>query len=182
MIYGNTDKNIISLNEDTFWSGEPSSLLDSPPHYQEIAKEVAQLIRDGKNAEANDLINTKGVGKLGQAYQPVGDLIFTFNTEGKVSDYERSLNLTTAVHKVTYRQNGTTFTRETFASHPDKVIYIRLSTDGSKALDFSATFTSPHPTAQPIPAHDGIREIRHGWPGSGLPLPPRSKKSPARRH
>jgi len=159
MLHGGVKKSIINLNEDTLWSGEPSTVLHGPPSYLLAMKEAARLLAEGKYAEGDELMRTRGLGKLGQAYQPVGSLELNFhskNADAPITHYQRTLDLTSAIHWVTYQQNGVSFTRETFASYPDKVIYLRLSANKAHAINFSATFTSPHPTAHNAPIKGGL--------------------------
>jgi len=47
----------------------------------------------------------------------------------QVEAYRRSLDLSTATHLVTYKQGDVTYRRETFASHPDEVMVMRLTAD-----------------------------------------------------
>jgi len=49
--------------------------------------------------------------------------------QGAYEDYRRELNLEEATHRLTYRQNGTTYRREYFANHPDNVLVFRFTTD-----------------------------------------------------
>jgi alpha-L-fucosidase 2 len=43
--------------------------------------------------------------------------------------YRRALDLATALHTISYRRNGVTYTREAFASHADGVLVFRFSAD-----------------------------------------------------
>jgi alpha-L-fucosidase 2 len=64
-----------------------------------------------------------------ESYQTLGDLRLNFDYEGAISDYRRELDLNTAVARVSYRVDGVRYTRETFASHPDQVIVMRITAD-----------------------------------------------------
>ncbi len=66
---------------------------------------------------------TAGMG----AYQNFGDLYVDFEGDGAIEAYRRELDIANALCRVSYEKNGTRFTRETFCSHPDQVIVIRLS-------------------------------------------------------
>ena len=46
-----------------------------------------------------------------------------------VQDYRRSLDIATAVHRVSYRSGGVTYRREAFASHAGGVMVMRFSAD-----------------------------------------------------
>jgi len=60
-------------------------------------------------------------------YQNFGDLYVAFDTKGPVADYRRELNISRAVCRVTYEQDGTTYVRETCCSYPDQVIACRMA-------------------------------------------------------
>lgn len=60
------------------------------------------------------------------AYQPFGNLYITTN-HTEVADYERTLDLTSAVHTVSYQFEGIRYRREAFASYPDQVMVYRFS-------------------------------------------------------
>jgi alpha-L-fucosidase 2 len=78
------------------------------------------------------------------SYQPFGDLYLNFKNAGSVSNYQRSLDLKTALANVGYTSNGINFTREYFASAPDKAIAIHLKADKPGHISFDALFKSPH--------------------------------------
>jgi alpha-L-fucosidase 2 len=66
------------------------------------------------------------------AYQNFGDLFIDLDhgdVAGDLQEYRRSLDLARAVHEVTYRRNGVTYTRTAFASRPDGVLVLRISAD-----------------------------------------------------
>lgn len=49
--------------------------------------------------------------------------------ETALPGFERVLDLATAVHRTTWKQDGVTFKREVFASKPDQVIVVRITAD-----------------------------------------------------
>ncbi len=65
-------------------------------------------------------------------YQNFGDLYIALDAKEPVTKYKRQLNISRAVSRVSYQQDGTEFVRETFCSHPDQVIVSRMtaSADG----------------------------------------------------
>lgn len=78
------------------------------------------------------------------SYQPFGDLYLNFKDAGVVSNYQRSLDLKTALANVTYTGNGVNFTREYLASAPDKVMAIHLKASKPGQISFDAQLTSLH--------------------------------------
>ena len=61
-----------------------------------------------------------------------------------VTDYVRYLDLDTAISGVSYSYNGVSYTREYFASYPDKALVIRLEADKDGALSFTLRPTVPY--------------------------------------
>lgn len=60
-----------------------------------------------------------------------------------VSDYERYLDLESAISGVKYTYGSVNYSREYFTSYPDKALVIRLDADKSGALDFTLRPTIP---------------------------------------
>ncbi len=155
MIYGDVAHEHLQLNNKTLWSGSYFD-SDNPDAYASQAK-IVELLNAGKYKEANELaLNTqkcKGKGSgWGQAakngapfgsYQTLGDLKIDFDNQAEYSDYYRELDLNDAVAKVVFRRNGALCTREYFASYPDNVIVVRLTTTDRKGLTFNAGFSRP---------------------------------------
>ena len=61
-----------------------------------------------------------------------------------VTDYIRYLDLNTAISGVSYNYGGVNYTREYFASYPDKALVIRLDADKDGALSFTLRPTIPY--------------------------------------
>ncbi len=78
----------------------------------------------------NDNTLWTGDRRIMGAYQPFGDLVLTLPGHDRDSaDYQRSLDLGEAIHRVRYRQGEVQFRREVLASHPGQVIVLRLTAD-----------------------------------------------------
>src|SRR5689334_4964878 len=65
------------------------------------------------------------------AYQAFGDVFVDFDglAEGSVKGYGRELDLSRAVHTVTYECEGVKYRREAFASFPAQVMVFRFTAD-----------------------------------------------------
>ena len=77
------------------------------------------------------------------AYQNFGELYVKFD-HGPVSNYRRELDISSAVHTVSYESGGVKFHREAFASHPAGVMVFRFSADKPGSLSGSITLTDAH--------------------------------------
>lgn len=140
MVFGKTDTEVIPLNEDTLWSGYPRDL--NPKNKREYFLKAMVLSKENKFHEAEELIEKELTSSWGQSYMPLGDLIIRFKHESTVSCYTRSLDLETAVAAVEYESDGAKYRREIFASAPDNVIVIRISSDKPQSISFMLGFES----------------------------------------
>ncbi|MFV0378092.1 MAG: glycosyl hydrolase family 95 catalytic domain-containing protein [Mangrovibacterium sp.] len=153
MVFGGVNHERIQLNEKTLWSGSPDD-NNNLGAAKSLGK-IRQLIFDGKYKEADDLTQQtqvcKGVGSNGGnganapygCYQTLGDLRFDFGKTTTYSHYHRELDLNSGLVRVSYEQGGISFTREIFASYPDRVLVMHLSSDKEDALNFDVKMTRP---------------------------------------
>lgn len=151
MVFGGTDEERLQLNEDTLWSGGPYDPVN--PEALAALPEVRRLIFAGRYAEAEALANAKMMAKpvRQMSYQSVGDLILSLPAnegEDAVQNYQRQLDLDSAVTTVRFRRGDTAFTREAFASPIDQVIVMHWSADRRGAVTFDARFRPPGPKAE----------------------------------
>src|SRR5688500_4972510 len=151
MVFGNVDSERLQLNEDTVWAGGPYDSANSRGAAN--LAEIRRRVFADQWTQAQDLINQTMMGTpAGQlAYQPVGNLRLAFGSAGGASQYDRTLDLTTATVTTTYALNGIRYQREVFASAPDQVIVVRLTADRTNALTFTVAFDSPQRTTVSSP-------------------------------
>ena len=141
MVFGDPRKERIQFNENTLYSGEP----ETPKNINIVPDltHIQQLLNEGKNTEAGDIIQNKWIGRLNEAYQPFGDLYIDFDSKEAVTDYIHSLDMENAVVTTFYKQNGVKISREVFASYPAQAIIIHLKAS-KPVLSFTAYLSSPH--------------------------------------
>jgi hypothetical protein len=84
-------------------------------------------------------------------YQNFGDLFIDLGHDS-YTDYRRALNLSEAIHRVSYCEGNRIFYRETFSSNPGGIMVLRLTSDHAK---------SHTGTVRLLDAHNC-----HGLPGS----------------
>ncbi|MEO6435848.1 MAG: glycoside hydrolase family 95 protein [Tepidisphaeraceae bacterium] len=150
MVFGGTGEERIQFNEDTLWTGKPHDYVrdGARQHLEALRKSAfANIVKDSEEEKAlNKLAKDKFLSDpiRQKAYQPFGDLRFTFAGHDKPSDYRRELDLDSAVARVSYKVGDVTFAREVFASYPDNVIVVRLTADKPGKLTFTMKLDSPH--------------------------------------
>jgi alpha-L-fucosidase 2 len=147
MVYGNVGTETIQLNEHTLWSGSPNR-NDNPAALDSLT-EIRQLIFAGKQKDAEKLANKVIISKSsqGQMFEPLGDLHLSFQGQDHYTNFYRDLDISRAVAKTSYRVGDVTFTREAFASFPDRVIVVRLTATKPGQISFNAFFSTPQPKA-----------------------------------
>ncbi len=142
MIFGGVDREQIQLNDETFWAGSPHN--NNNPEGLKHLQEIRQLIFDGKEKEAEALINQYYMTPHhGMSYLTLGSLYINFNHAGEASDYLRQLDISKAVSETSYKGGDVNYKRETIASLPDGVIMMNLTADKQKALNISLEYDTP---------------------------------------
>lgn len=145
MVFGDTGRERIQLNENTLYSGEPSSRIESvdiAPRYDEVVK----LLKSGEYQSAQQIMVENWQGRLPQSYLSLGDLYIDFNHQN-ASSYTHTLDLEKSIVTTSYEYENIRYTREIFASNPDRILVYRVKTDKKNApVNFSLYYTSPHPT------------------------------------
>ncbi len=151
------EENII-LNDITLWAG---SFQDADnPEAARYLPQIRQLLLEGKNSEAQDLVYRtfvcKGRGSgFGNGanvpygcYQMLGTLRITSPGSLRSIDsanlrYQRQLSLEDAIASCSYHLNGIDYSREYFTSFADDLIVIRLKATQKGALNLSLSLNRP---------------------------------------
>ncbi len=160
MVFGGVWQETIQFNEDTLWTGHPMDYQN--PGASEYLPRLRQLLFEGKQRQAEKLAQQKFMSApLRQcAFQPFGNLILRFEGHENVTDYRRSLDLNTAVSKIQYTVGSTKYTREVFATYPDRMIVTRLTTDKPGQLTCQVNLNSPHTESEQIRISENTLGLR----------------------
>jgi len=113
MLFGGIKQDVIQFNEQSLWSGD-------------------------NNWDGEYLTGDHGFG----SYRNFGEIIIDFDHGDTVTDYKRSLNLITGVHRTEFLQKDVHFTLEAFASYPDQVIVLRYTANKKKTYSGMITLIS----------------------------------------
>ncbi|MBR4468569.1 MAG: glycoside hydrolase family 95 protein [Bacteroidales bacterium] len=151
---GGVDEETIVLNDITLWSGAPSD--DSNPLALESLPKIQQLLKEGRNDEAQNLMyetfvcggEGSGHGQGAKVpfgcYQTLGNMTITYHYPNydSVTNYQRTLCLNDATHKVSFEKGGQHYERESFISRVDDVAVIEVKV--------------PEPVEGPTVIYDGV--------------------------
>lgn len=155
MVYGGTTHERIDLNETTFWSGSPYN--NDAPHAKDSLQWVRELIRQGKEEQAEGVINRNFfTGKNGMRFLPLGSLLIDMPSVGQTaerrqaksakhtgrSNYYRSLSLNEAVNTTTFFHDGVKIERTAFTSFAGRFMAVHLLAARKGALQFSVSLSS----------------------------------------
>ena len=148
MVYGGTERERISLNDITLWTGEPCNMNVYSPEAHKTIPAIREALKNGNYREA-DRLQRDVQGHFSQNYQPLGDLTIEFlDTLEQVSNYHRWLDIGNATAHTVWHRGAYQYAVEYFATHPDSGIVIRLTTDNSQGIRAKVSMGSqlPHLT------------------------------------
>lgn len=159
MIFGTLQKEQFQLNEDSVWYGgyRDRNNPDAATNLSEIRK----LILNGEIHKAEKLMVAalSGTPQSMRIYQPLAELFLNFDNHNEPAyEYHRHLNLSTAVHTISYKINGHSYTRESFSSNEDNVLVIHLTTDNPSGISLTTLLKRGkfYDSVTPLPDKDGI--------------------------
>ncbi len=144
--YGGLTDDHVVLNEISMWSGSVAD-YSNPSAIASLAK-IRQLLLEGKNAEAQELMYKEFVPR-GESFDAYGSyqmladlhLLFDIDTTG-ITNYVRDLSMMDGIASTSFDQNGVTYRREYFASRDADVIIVRLTASQGT---FNAKFALSRP-------------------------------------
>ena len=141
MIFGGVSEELIQLNESTLWSGGPVKTNVNPESPQYLPKAREALFKEDY-VTANAMVK-KMQGLYSESYMPLGELVInqTF-TNNQPSSYYRDVDIQNAISSTTFTVGEVKYTRHVFASAPDQVIIIRLSSSKKKQLNIKLSTKS----------------------------------------
>ena len=164
----------IVLNDISLWSGSESDY--SNPDASRSLPEIRQLLFEGKNREAQELMYSSFVPKKQETdgrygtYQVLGFLDILQSLQGKeeadVQNYLRTLSLRDAMATTSFRSGGVDYKREYFTSRAHDVMLVHLTASREGALTFSAQLSRPE---RALVTTDGQTLLLDGQLDSGNP-------------
>ena len=137
LVYGGAEDNLVYLNDITMWVGKPVDQNEGQGLSVWVPKIREALFRE--DYRLADSLQHYLQGHFCQPYQPLATLHLYDWNQGSVKQYRRELCLDSAYIRDCFIRNGVTYTREYIASHPDKLIAIRLKASKPKAINCQLT-------------------------------------------
>ena len=143
MVFGYIEEERIQLNEEGIWNGNPQEI--SGEGFAEKLALVRKRLQEGKNADAlaEELLNP--YFSCVKSYETAGDLLIRMNgfADNSVENYRRELDVIRGVCTVSFEKDGVQYTREAFASYPAGCVVLRLASNRSGKISFTAKYTRP---------------------------------------
>ena len=139
-VWGGVLQERIDLNEDTLWSGEPYENINT--NGLKSLPEIRRLLLAGKELEAQRLVETNMLGRYNENYLALGSLKIDFPQADAATNYQRELDLNSAVVRASFEAGGVKYSREIFASQPAQAIIVRLTANVPGKISFTASLDS----------------------------------------
>lgn len=147
MLFGKTDIDRIVLNEISLWSGGQQDADD--PEAKNYLKQIQQLLLEGKNLEAQNLLQkhfvSKGKGScFGNGanchygcYQILAELLIDWKSNSYVQNYKRILDLENALATTSFERDGNKITQTAFADFKNDLIWVKMIANQPISVDIS---------------------------------------------
>lgn len=133
MIYAEADREHIELSDLTFFSGTKSD-YNNQPGASDVFYKMREQISEGHYEEAEEL-SKDFFGKRNNygTNLPVGTLRIEFPDIAlkENAEYQRTLNIETAIASSSFYDNDSKIVKEVLASHTDHMLVYSVKTDGN---------------------------------------------------
>ena len=140
MVFGQTQKELICMNEDSLYSGGP--IERGNPNTLDHLNEMRTLLLDGKVEEAQKKAPNYFYATTPHPrhYQPLGQVWMEFHHQN-VQDYQKVLDLKNSIGSIQYRYNNVEYQRECFISYPNQVFVYKIKASQNQQLNFDLYLT-----------------------------------------
>lgn len=138
MVYGRTDKETVSMNSDSLWTGFPRKTVLKDNAYEKFV-EARDLVLKGEYRKGQDIIEENILATCSQAYMPLCDIKICYKAIFPRKNYKRYLDLETGVNTVEYTRCGVNYKRTSFVSFNENAYIDRLVADKKGAINFTVS-------------------------------------------
>ncbi len=158
MVWGDPETETISLGEVTLWAGGPDPGANDLCGRENLDK-MREAFFAGDIKEGNRLgqEHLSGHGKSFGTNLPLGDIVIDFSGKGEVGNYVRSLDLDSALARVSYSRGGAEHTGEYLCSNPAGVFAARFTSSDKRGINARVSVRLLRYGS--IKASDGVLEI-----------------------
>ncbi|MCK5821558.1 MAG: glycoside hydrolase family 95 protein [Bacteroidales bacterium] len=135
MDFGQVSKQVIQLNEESLWAGEPQNELPENGKYH--MQQFREMLLAEKYQEAYDygMENLTFRPTSFRSYQTLGNLTLDFELEDSAANYSRVLDMTNGIETTEFEIAGVKYTKRLLISAVDDVLVLELSTSQKKTLN-----------------------------------------------
>ncbi|GAB3638431.1 glycoside hydrolase family 95 protein [Hymenobacter arcticus] len=142
MVFGGVEQELLQLNESTLWSGGPVK-AGVNPGAAAVLPALRQALLQNQDYGQADRLARQMQGLYSESYLPLGDVQLHQDLGGQTpTNYYRELDLSTATATTRFTLGGVRYERTAFASAPDKVLVLRLTSSQPGALSFDVATRS----------------------------------------
>jgi len=143
MVFGGVQEERIQWNEDTLWSGFPRD-TNNYEALRHLAS-ARELIASGQYLKAEQLIESKMVGRHTESFLPLGDLLIRqIGVDGHWTNYRRQLDLDTGITSTSFIATSSDhINREMFISGVDQVAVIHYTHANDGVIRLELELSSP---------------------------------------
>ena len=142
MVDGDIKQEHIIFNEISMWSGCEADYAN--PDAAESLAEIRELLIQGKNAQAQEIMYKRFVPKKPTeggtygSYEVLGQIILKHDIPNpeNTRNYSRSLDLPTGTVTITFENDGISYYRKYYASREDDVLIIELGSTEKGKINF----------------------------------------------
>lgn len=150
-ILGGVSVDNIQFNEKSLWTGGPGAkegyvynFPERSDNYLSLVHSVQQALSDQQSLTPKSVADILGNENRGYgSYQSFGTLSLRWHGHDEFVNYNRALDLSTAVASVSYQVNNRQYLREYFASYPDNSIVVKISSPSRHPISFDGSFLLP---------------------------------------
>lgn len=134
-VFGRTGKETITINEESVWYGKPR-LRKNRDAFRYLGI-IRKLLMEGQVQKAEQLCQMAmtSTPKYLHPYQKACELSLIFPHEA-AKEYERTLDLETAIASVRYQVGETQYIRELFVSAEHQVLVLHIRANGPEPISF----------------------------------------------
>ncbi|MFB9056119.1 glycoside hydrolase N-terminal domain-containing protein [Mariniflexile ostreae] len=170
MIYGDPNKEIICLNEETIWTGGKDynrDKIDAGKYIDTIQELLfAEAYMDAE-ALVQDKILADRLPAGESTYQMLGNLFLESAGLDAIMNYTRELDISKSVVTTKFENEGVQYTRDYFSSFPDKAMVYKFTANKAGKINI-ASWVARNEKTKIVVNKDRIEFSEHVGNGHGV--------------